>query len=111
MKHLTFADKSMLVGDDVGELLLEYAALLASHGKADTVSLHVYNSDGSDSEATILLDSGAPLMAESVQSHINPPHNDEAVRYLREQMQLITNPPEHTAEASPVKDDYPEFDL
>jgi hypothetical protein len=39
MMHLTFADKSLLVGDVVAELLVEYVAVLSQAGQADDVSL------------------------------------------------------------------------
>ena len=40
MKHLTFADKSLLIGDDAADALLEYAAILAGQAKADNVTVN-----------------------------------------------------------------------
>jgi hypothetical protein len=83
MKHITFASKSLFVDDDAADTLLEYAALLAQSGDADTVELNAINADGNEVVATFLLDSGSPLMAETTTSSLEPPENDEAVAYMR----------------------------
>jgi hypothetical protein len=48
MQHVTFADKSLLVGDDAALLLLEYAAAVAGNDEGDTVMLNAIGSDGDD---------------------------------------------------------------
>ncbi|GAA0964022.1 hypothetical protein [Frigoribacterium faeni] len=86
MKHITFASKSLLVGDDAADTLLEYAALLAQSGQADTVELNAINADGNAVVATFLLDAGASLMAESTTSEIEAPDNAEAIEYMRSEI-------------------------
>lgn len=86
VKHLTYANKSMLVGDETADLIVEYAALLAHTRDGDTVTLHVINSDGNEAEATFLLDTGAPLMAETVNTSVPEPDNSDAEDYMREQL-------------------------
>jgi hypothetical protein len=93
MKHVTFADKSLLMSDEAADLLLEYAALLANHGKADTVRLRAVGPDGNEVEATFLLDAGAPLMAETTSSNLPELDNSEGIAYLKEQIDLISSPP------------------
>ena len=68
MKHLTYADKSLLIDDATADALLEYAALLARVGDADSVSVSAYSADGQTVEATLLLDAGAPIMSETTHS-------------------------------------------
>jgi hypothetical protein len=46
MKHITYAEKSLLIGDATADLLLEYAAALGSDGTSDSVSIHAISSDG-----------------------------------------------------------------
>jgi hypothetical protein len=92
VKHLTYSNKSMLVGDEAADLLIEYAAILAHNGDADTVTLHVINQDGNETEAKFLLDTGAPLMAETVYSSMPEPDNSDAENYMREQIILRANP-------------------
>ena len=39
MKHVTYSDKSLLVGDIAADLLMRYAAALANTNGADTVDI------------------------------------------------------------------------
>jgi hypothetical protein len=45
MKHITYAEKSLLIGDATADLLLDYAAALGSDGASDSVSVHAISSD------------------------------------------------------------------
>ena len=86
VKHVTFADKSLLVDDETAEVRLEYAAILARAGDADNVTIHAFSADGQEVEATLLLDAGAPLMAETSQTSLPGPDNAEVLTYMREQV-------------------------
>ena len=46
MKHVMFAEKSLLMGDEVADCLLEYARLLADNSTADTVTIRAISPDG-----------------------------------------------------------------
>lgn len=92
MKHITYADTSVLVGDDAADTLLEYAATLARHQSADALELEALGSDGHDIRATFLLDSGASLLAASSRSQLPEPDNAAAIRYMRERIALIGRP-------------------
>jgi hypothetical protein len=93
MMHLTFSDKSLLVGDEIARLVIEYAAALATAGRADTVEIVAYGADGDKVKALLLLDEGAPLMGESTHSDLPEPDNSEATDYVREHLNLLTSPP------------------
>ena len=93
MKHVTFTDKSLLIDDVTADLLIEYAALLVTHGVADSVEVHAFSSDGDEVEAKFLLSAGAPLMAESSHTSMNEPSNDEAIAYMRERMAALSARP------------------
>jgi len=90
MRHVTFADKNLLVGDDAADLLLEYAAALSSVGKADTVRVAAISSDGDAVVATFLLNAGSPLMAETTHSSLPEPDNEEVAQYMRERIDRLT---------------------
>lgn len=92
MKHVTFAGKSLLVGDEVADLLMEYAALVASSGNADTVDVRAFGADGQEVIATLLLEQGVPIMAETSQSSMMEPDNAQALEYMREKIALMTSP-------------------
>ncbi|HEV7950401.1 MAG TPA: hypothetical protein VGP24_11610 [Glaciihabitans sp.] len=108
MKHLTFADKSLLVGDEVADLMIRYASMLATAGSADAVDIHAYSSDGDEVIATFLLNEGSPLMAETTHSRLPEPDNTDAIRHMRGQMGLLSHPPT----VQPEKDDkdFPDAD-
>jgi hypothetical protein len=93
MKHLTYADKSLLVGDEIADLLLEYAALLASNNIADTVDVRSISSDGDEVMAKFLLGEGAPLMTETTHSSLEEPDNLESEVYVKEQITRLTSSP------------------
>jgi hypothetical protein len=100
MMHVTFSEKSLLVGDEIAELLLEYAAALARTGGADTVKVKAYGADGDKVVAMLLLDEGAPLMAETTHSDLPEPDNADVTTYIREHLAAMAAP----APALPVED-------
>jgi hypothetical protein len=83
MKHITFGEKSLLVGDAAADALLEYAAFLASDARGDTVEIRAIGSDGDDVTATFLLGPGATLMAETANTNLPEPDNTAALEYMR----------------------------
>ena len=86
MKHVTMAEKSFLVGDDVANTLIRYAALLGKVGSADSVTIHSLGVDGELVEAQFLLNPGTVLMAESTLSALPEPDNEDALQYMRDQI-------------------------
>jgi hypothetical protein len=77
------ADKSLLVGDEAAELLLQYAALLAQISRGDSVTLRAIGVDGEEVEVGFLLNSGTVLLIESSTSRLPEPENLDAVEYMR----------------------------
>lgn len=86
MKHITYSDKSLLVGDIAADTLTEYGAVLARHSSADTVHLNVIALDGREVSATFVLGPGSTLMAESSTSGEAEPDNTRAEKYMRDRM-------------------------
>ena len=86
VKHLTMADKSLLVGTEAADLLTQYAALIARIGSGDAVTLRAVGVDGEEVEATFVLNSGTVLIAESSRSALPEPDNSSAVEYLRDRL-------------------------
>lgn len=92
MKHVSYADKPVLVGDDAADTLIEYARVLAEHREADTVTLRAVSPDGNTVEATYLLNPSTILMIETTNSELEPPDNDEAVRRMRNRIEALERP-------------------
>jgi hypothetical protein len=84
MKHITFGDKSLLVGDAAADALLKYAAFLASEARGDTVEIHAISSDGDEVTASFLLGPGVTLMAETSNTPMPEPDNTEALEYMHQ---------------------------
>lgn len=92
MKHITYAEKSLLVGDATADALLEYAAALSSRGRGESVTVHAISSDGDEVDATFLLGAGAPFMAETTTSTITEPDNDATVDAIRADLRRMQHP-------------------
>jgi len=86
MKHITFATKDLLVGDDLADALIDYLDALVEHGTGDTVDFHAISGDGDEVEASLLLSAGSPFMTESTNSTAAEPENEEALAYIEERL-------------------------
>ena len=93
MKHVTYGDKSVLVGDRAADLLVEYAAAIARRGDADHVTLSALGPDGHDVEVTFLLNVGATLVIETANTKQPEPENSAAEADMRRKLELLENPP------------------
>ncbi|MCU1440995.1 MAG: hypothetical protein JWP85_1992 [Rhodoglobus sp.] len=93
MKQVTYAQKSLLVGDEAADVLLEYAAVVARTGEADTVNVMALGAEGNDVVATVLLGTGTVLMAETTNTTVAEPDNTAIVAYMRERIAALSTPP------------------
>ncbi|MCW3493350.1 hypothetical protein [Microbacterium sp. SSM24] len=92
MKHVTFADKSLLMGDAAAEALLEYARLIADTHGADSVTLKSISSDGNTVDASFLLNANTVLLIESTNSDVVAPDNRAATQEMQERIDAISRP-------------------
>jgi len=109
MKHLTYADQSVLIGDEAADVLIRFSALLAEKGHADAVSLNAIGNEGDAIVASFVLGSGTNLMSATTNSTIPEPDNSEGIEFMTRKIELLISPPQ----ASPNSDDWPaaeEFD-
>ncbi|GAB2453871.1 hypothetical protein HD599_002885 [Conyzicola lurida] len=102
MKHLTYADRSVLTGDEAADILVELSAILAETGHADSVTLNALGDDGDAIVAKFVLGTGTNLMSASTTSQLPEPENREAVAYMNEQIARLTIP----AAAVPSDDEW-----
>jgi hypothetical protein len=106
MKHVMFAEKSLLMGDEVADCLLEYARLLAENSRADSVTIRAISPDGNTIDAAFLLNAATVMMIESTNSTVEPPGNEEAVKYMQDRIDQILHPPTARAEEAAGVRDY-----
>lgn len=88
-----YAEKSLLMGDEVVDLIMEYAVLLARGGSADRVNVEAIESDGRLVTASFLIGPATIMVAETARSTFPEPENENAVTYLQERIGLIKAPP------------------
>ena len=100
MKHVTYANKSLLMQDEAADLLAEYAAILGSNDRADNVTVRAIGMDGNEVEATFVLNSSSDLMAETTNSSVEAPANEAVNAYMRDAIRTLQSPPE--AQAMPA---------
>lgn len=93
MKHLTFANRSLLIGDDMADAVMEFAAQLASAGEARSVEFLAYSDSGEKVTATLLLGAGAPVMAETSSTDLAEPDNSLVLNMLLGEIQVRLDPP------------------
>ena len=100
VKHVTIACKPLLVGDAVTDELLRYAVLLGKVGSADCVLVHGIDAKGEEVEASLLLNPGTVMMAESTTSKLPEPDNSDALAYLHERLGLfeVYSMPDHATD-------------
>jgi hypothetical protein len=108
MKHLTYADQSVLIGDEAADVLIRFSAWLAEKGHADAVSLNVLGNEGDEIVASFVLGTGTNLMAASTNSTIPEPDNREGIAYMNEKIELLTSSPtaEPSDEAWPAAEEF-----
>jgi hypothetical protein len=102
MKHITFGDKSLLVGDAAADALLEYGAFLTGAAKGDTVEVEAISADGNEATATFLLGPGVTMMAETAHTSLPEPDNTAALGYMKRAQTR------HTVSSAVDPDDDPE---
>jgi hypothetical protein len=108
MKHIMYAEKTLMIGDEAADLAIEYAAVLANHSKADTVKLNAFDAD--TVVATLLLNSGTNIIAATSHNSLEAPDNSEAIAYIREKM-LALNSPRFAMPTGTVGDDAVDLDI
>jgi len=109
MKHLTYADQSVLIGDEAADVLIRFSALLAEKGHADAVSLNVFSNEGDAIVASFVLGSGTNLMTASTNSTIPEPDNEEGIAVMNKKIERLVS----SRTAEPSSDAWPaaeEFD-
>lgn len=99
MRHVSFGDKTLLMGDDIAQALVEYARVLGNESRADSVTVKAIGPDGNTVDVTFLLNAATMLVSESTNSGVEPPANDEAVRYIGESIERIRRPPAAQADS------------
>jgi hypothetical protein len=88
------AEKSLLLGDEAADLLVEYAALIARVAGGDHVRLNALSPQGEVVVVDVLLNAGTVLLVESTRSAFGEPDNTEGIAAMRTRMSVYDLPME-----------------
>ena len=89
MKHLQFGAKSLFVGDEAADLLIDYGAQIAQLKTGDRVDLRGFSSEGNQITTSFLLNGGTSLVAETTSLTFEEPDNSAAVAYMRQRIDAL----------------------
>ncbi len=103
MKHVTYAEKSLLVGNQAADLLMSYATVLGRSNSTDSVTLHAIGADGNEVDATLLLNPSSKLIVESANTSATEPDNELVEEYMRERVNRLTQPFELKTDGEPFE--------
>lgn len=93
MKLINYGDTSLLLGDDMADLLLEYSVLLARSGSADSTSVNALDVNGAELHLHILIGPATMMTASEAESEFAAPDNTAALSEVREKIAAIVTPP------------------
>jgi hypothetical protein len=94
MKHVLFADKSLLLSDAAAQTLIEYGAMLGRVRSADAVELQAITTEGDTVAVSFLLNGGSALVIETARSELSEPDNDDAIAYMRGRIDAYSYSPQ-----------------
>ncbi|WP_152607165.1 hypothetical protein [Clavibacter michiganensis] len=92
MKHVTYAEKTLLVGDEMADVMMEWSAALASDGAAEALVVAAISGDGDDVLATFQIGAGSPVMVETSSTTLPEPDNAGVVDRLRTLLERRATP-------------------
>jgi hypothetical protein len=110
MKHVMYAEKSLLMDDESADALMEYAAAIAENNGGDTVKLRAVGEDGNAVDVSILLNSATVLIVETASADLAPPKNEETVEAMRRKTGQLRQPPPAQPFTPSSVPDYYDFD-
>ncbi|MGH1548022.1 hypothetical protein ACRAWB_02115 [Leifsonia poae] len=103
MKHVTYGDKSLLVGDEAADLLMSYATVLGRNNSTDSVTLRAMGVDGNEVDATFLLNPSTTMVIESTNGSGSEPDNELVVEYMRRGINRLTQSYEMRTDHDPLE--------
>jgi hypothetical protein len=93
MKRISYASTSVLVGDDFGTLLLEYAAALARNGTSETIMFRgIGDEDSRELEVSFIVGPASEIVVErlSDQGVASEPDNADIMAALQRRIAELT---------------------
>jgi hypothetical protein len=102
MEQLTDGETSLLVGEGIVDVLVEYSAQLARYGTGDRVDVLVIGSDGAEVMALVRVGVEATMWVEPSASQLPEPDNAELE--VRLPAEMVRRHPAWMDEPDPLED-------
>lgn len=83
MKRIGYDGMGWMVGDTIGDLLMDYAVVLAKATRADSVHVVALDEQGDEHIVSLLLGPATMMTSEDHASATPAPENAEAEKHLR----------------------------
>ena len=111
MKQLTYIDTVVRTDDEVADLVIEYAMVLAHHATSDTVTIPAIGPDDAVRDTTVLIGPASQLVVTTLDSPPRPDLDPEPaiahlrgrIAFLRRKAVVIEQTP---GDPEPLYDDY-----
>ena len=86
MKRLTYLNVHVYVGDAFADAVLDFAAVLARSGVAETLRFNAVDEQGDPKTVSFLLGPASSMVIESTRLTLEEPDNGEAFQFLEARM-------------------------
>ncbi len=100
MRRVNYVDQSVVVGDEFGMLILDYAAALARNNTSEPLHFLALNDEG-EVETAFLLGPASQLVVVKTNSLMPEPDNGRAQEYMRARIRELTFPVAHPVDSEP----------
>ncbi len=94
MRRVTYVGESVIVGDEFGMLILDYAASLARNATSEPLHFVSLNDEG-EVETAFLLGPASQLVVVKTESLMREPDNRKAEEFMRSRIRDLTFPVPH----------------
>jgi hypothetical protein len=102
MREVAYAGGSFLTGDEIADVLLEYAAELANADRAATVHIPSIDAGGEVRDVVIVIGPASQVLSEPVHSAVDDPDAGDFVTEVTERINQLRRSPVSPADPSSV---------
>ncbi|MBT1681911.1 hypothetical protein [Curtobacterium flaccumfaciens] len=84
MKYIHYNGQATMAADDVADAVIQYAAVLGSNGKTDTIDVPTFDDDGQGAIETLLIGPASQITVSPAPDDELEADHDSFVQHLRE---------------------------
>jgi hypothetical protein len=84
MKYIHYNGQATMAADDVADAVIQYAAVLGSNGKTDTIDVPTFDDDGQSGIETLLIGPASQITVSPAPEDELEADHDSFVQHLRE---------------------------